>query len=98
MELGELVSQVREERIAAEGSQAFMETYSKWEWLAGTFTSADPVDRRRRFEDVAQLEQAAPEVIEALRTTFGELETSLQRGRRETEHGRCLRGHGSHRP
>jgi hypothetical protein len=81
-ELAELIHQVREDRIAAEGSQAFMETYSKWEWLAGTFTSDHPVERRRRFEDVAQLEQAAPEVIDALRTVFGEMETSLQRGPR----------------
>jgi hypothetical protein len=82
MELGELVSQIREERIAAEGSQAFMDTYSKWEWLAGTFTSADPVTAAGASRTSSSSRPAAPEVIEALRTVFGELETSLQRGRR----------------
>jgi hypothetical protein len=82
MDDDELVNQVREDRIAAEGSAVFMDTYAKYQWFAGTYTNADPVDRRRRFAQLSELEEAAPEVIEALRRAFGELETALQRGPR----------------
>jgi hypothetical protein len=74
-----------------------MESYSRWEWLAGSYTSAHPVDRQRRFRDVDQLVEAAPEVLDVLQRTFSELESSLQRGRRETEYGRCVGRHGPHR-
>jgi hypothetical protein len=57
-----------------------MATYSRYSWLAGTYTSAAPVDRQRAFRSMEQLEEASPEVLEALRSTFAELETSLQRG------------------
>ena len=82
MELDELLAQIREDRVGAEGSQVFMETYSKWEWYAGTFTSANPIERQRRFQSLEHLEQAAPEAVDALRVVFGEMETSLQRGAR----------------
>jgi hypothetical protein len=80
LSMGELVEQVREDRVSAEASSAFMATYSRWSWLAGTYTSNAPVGRKRSFSDMEQLEEAAPEVLEALRETFQELETSLQRG------------------
>lgn len=76
----ELLVQLRDDRIAAEGSAAFMDTYAKWQWFAGAHVSADPITRQRKFASVAELEEAAPEVIEGLRELFGELETSLQRG------------------
>jgi hypothetical protein len=76
----QLIDQVREERVSAEANNAFMESYSRWEWLAGSYTSAHPVDRQRRFRDVDQLVEAAPEVLDVLQRTFSELESSLQRG------------------
>jgi hypothetical protein len=76
----ELIGQIREERVTAEAATAFMATYSRYSWLAGTYTSAAPVDRQRAFRSMEQLEEASPEVLEALRSTFAELETSLQRG------------------
>jgi hypothetical protein len=78
--LDELIGQIREERISAEAASAFMEMYSRWEWFAGTFTSNAPISRKRTFSDLEQLTEAAPEVLEALGTTFPELEASLQRG------------------
>jgi HAMP domain-containing protein len=82
MDVDELVKQVREDRITAEGSSVFMDVYAKHEWFAGSYTNADPIARQRRFAQVGDLEEAAPEVIDALRRAFGELETSLQRGPR----------------
>jgi len=78
----ELVAQVREDRIAAMGSAIFMDTYAKWQWLAGTYTNADPIARKRHFASIEQMTDQAPEVIEALRDTFGDLERALQRGPR----------------
>lgn len=80
MSKDELVALIREERVSAEASSAFMETYSRWSWMAGTYTNSTPVGRQRSFSGIEQLTEAAPEVLEALRATFGELEASLQRG------------------
>jgi DNA repair exonuclease SbcCD ATPase subunit len=79
MDDNELRSEVRANQIAAEGTSVFMDVYAKWQWFAGTYTSAG-IDRKRRFGSLEDLQEAAPEVIEALRSTFGDLETSLQRG------------------
>lgn len=78
----DLVDMIREERISSEASQAFMDTYSKWEWYAGTLIPARPTPSIRAFQTVEDLEGAAPEVVEALRATFAELETNLQRSLR----------------
>jgi hypothetical protein len=77
----DLIKQIREERINAEATSAFMDAYSRWEWVAGTFTDSTSV-RRRSFGHPEQLTEAAPEVLEALRATFAALEASLQRGPR----------------
>lgn len=76
----QLVEQIREDRISDEGSQAFMDEYSRWEWFSGTYRSADPITRRRRFETLEELGEAAPEIVEALRRTFNDLEQALRRG------------------
>jgi hypothetical protein len=80
--LDELIAQIRDERVTTESHQAFMETYSQWEWLAGTFKSNKGPKRQRVFSNIDELEDSAPEVLEALQRTFGELEASLQRGPR----------------
>jgi len=76
----ELVAQVRRERINAEATQAFMDTFSRWEWVAGTFTCRDAVARRHVWSDPAQLVDAPPEALDAVREAFAELEAALQRG------------------
>jgi hypothetical protein len=76
----QLVSEIREERITAESSQAFMDAYSVNAWLAGCYRSDDPINRQRSFLGAKVLAEAAPEVLDALRATFSELEASLQRG------------------
>jgi len=81
MDMDELVKLLRDDRIASEASAAFMDTYQRWQWFAGTLKpveSGRPTDRA--FSSIEQLEAAAPEVIAALRETFSELEVSLQRG------------------
>jgi hypothetical protein len=80
MEPHELVEQIRLARMASEASSAFLDTYSKWEWMAGTFFTEDNLHRKLRFAAVDELEAAAPEVIEALRMAYAELEANLQRG------------------
>lgn len=77
---GALIEQIRDERINAESSAAFMDTYSKWQWVAGTYTTSDPIARKPVFTGVDELVQAAPEIIETLRATYAGLEASLQRG------------------
>lgn len=80
LEDGEMLEQVREVRINYEAGQAFMDDYSKWEWFSGTYRTADPITRRRRFESLEELADAAPEIVDALRRTFGDLEAALRRG------------------
>jgi hypothetical protein len=77
----DLVNQIRGERINAESTNAFMESYSAWEWLAGTYTD-NTASRQRSFSGIAQLAELAPEVLEAIRAQYSELEASLQRGPR----------------
>jgi hypothetical protein len=76
----ELVAQIRRERISTESTQAFMDTFSRWEWLCGTFTCRDVQTRRLVWTDPAQLSDVAPEVLDAVRGAFAELEADLQRG------------------
>jgi REP element-mobilizing transposase RayT len=73
----ELIDQIRTERINSEAGAAFMETYSRWEWVAGTFTTNRPT-RQRAFRDIEQLIDAAPEVLDAIAAAFTDLESSLQ--------------------
>lgn len=80
MSVDELALQVREDRIQSEGSAVFMDVYSRWQWLAGTFVSDDSLKRQRKFLTLDALEEAAPEVVESLRELFMALESSLQRG------------------
>lgn len=82
LETYELVNQIRENRIAEEAQATFMDVYHKWQWLAGTYSTADPISRKRKFASMDELEELAPEVIDALRDVTRDLETALQRGLR----------------
>lgn len=74
-----LVELVREERIEAEATAQFMETYSKWEWFAGTLR---PPGRpaQKLYDTIDQLEDESPEIIDAIRAAYQDLERSFQRG------------------
>jgi hypothetical protein len=84
-------SQIREERITAEASQAFMDTYSKWEWLAGTYRSEDPINRQRSF---AAHRASSPRPRPRCSTRCAPRSPSSRRRcsgePRETEYGRCV--------
>jgi hypothetical protein len=75
----QLIEQLRDERINVDGGQVFMADYSRWEWFAGTFATDSPAGPRR-FDAMEQLVDAAPEVIDAVRQTFNDLEGALRRG------------------
>jgi soluble cytochrome b562 len=79
----ELVDLVRDQRMEADGDATFAHIYSTWTWLLGTYTTALGPDKKhhtRRFSDLADLKEAEPEVIEAIQTSFTELESTMQRG------------------
>lgn len=78
-DITDLVSMVRDDRIDVEANEEFMRVYSLWEWYIGTMKprspeKGTPVDRV--FGDINHLQQAAPEVIEALERVFADLETA----------------------
>jgi hypothetical protein len=74
-----LVELVREDRIEAEATAQFMETYSKWEWFSGTLR---PPGRpaQKLYDSIEALEDESPEIIDAIRAAFQDLERSFQRG------------------
>ena len=76
----ELIEQIRDSRIESEANEDFMRVFSLWEWYTGTLKCRDPergFPTERVFGDVNHLQNAAPEVIEALEATFTELETAM---------------------
>lgn len=80
-ETDELIEMVRKDRIEQEGSNSFMETYSKWEWYLGTLKPVEEGSPSVRvFESIEHLEGAAPEVVDALDRTFTMLERAMQGG------------------
>lgn len=77
LELDALIDQVRDARIDTESNEAFMRDFTLWQMYIGTLKPRDPAKGRpvdRSFGDVNHLTAAAPEVIDALRTTFESLE------------------------
>ena len=76
----ELIVQIRDSRIEAEANEDFMRVFSLWEWYTGTLKCRDPergFPTERVFGDVNHLQNAAPEVIQALESCFTELETAM---------------------
>lgn len=75
----DLRDMVRIDRIEMVGSEVFNSEYARWEWLVCTFKPKDMETKpglpsERVWSDVNQLQNAAPEVIEALEQAFMELE------------------------
>lgn len=77
LDLSDLVDKVRAERIRREANTHFMTVYSRHEWAMCVYTKPNGP---RRFASVEQVEEVAPEVYEALRMTFDDLEQSQNLG------------------
>lgn len=76
----DLIGQLRDQRIVSEGNAAFSAMYTRYQWFIGTLKpclQGHPQDRV--FKELKDLDAAAPEVVEALRLNFHELEMNLQR-------------------
>lgn len=88
----DLMTTLRTRRVDTDASRAFMETYEPWTWFVGTFkVQLHPTLGRPHipmWEDIGHKDRPeagsmyseAPEVIDELERTFGELRTALQRG------------------
>lgn len=79
----DLIDMVRDDRIAAESQEAFMRTFSMWEWVYCTLKPRDPAKGRpteRIFGSIEELEAAAPEVTDAIDRAFESLEGALTEG------------------
>lgn len=76
--LDEIVDQARAGRIEADANDEFMHVFNVWEWYLGALRQPRG---DRRFQSMEQLQDAAPEVIEALKEAFQDLEVSLQKSR-----------------
>jgi hypothetical protein len=77
-DLNALLDTLREDRINAYSGETLMQTYSEYEWFYGTLVK--PPYGERRFKSREQMLSAAPEVIDALRETFEDLEREQQVG------------------
>lgn len=87
-----IVALVRQKRVDEEGDRAFIETYNAWTWFVGTFhVELHPTLRRPHkpmWDEIGHRDRPsagsmfgeAPEVIDALKESFNELQIALQRG------------------
>lgn len=67
----ELLDQIRGDRIERDAQEEFAHVYSTWMWLYGTHLyPRGPLV----WADLKQMEQAAPEVLDELQQTYGDLE------------------------
>lgn len=81
LDVNEMLDRVRDERISALGQQAFMDTYTRWQMYVGTLR---PVSggrpHERVYPDISAMESDDPEVVNALRMTFANLEAGIAAG------------------
>lgn len=82
LDLNEIIEQIREQKIEAEGHAAFMDTYNSWAWYIGTLKvkplGANAGRVERKFDSIEDMQAAAPEVLLMLEIAFGDLETSAR--------------------
>lgn len=88
----DLLQLLREKRIEEEANRYFIDVYNSWLWLVGTFQVKPDSIRGRPFKrmwvvlgdrdrpESGTMLAEAPEVIEALRDTYGKLSQNLQAG------------------
>jgi hypothetical protein len=80
MALDDLMKLLREHRVNADSDEEYHSVFARWEWLVGTRA---PDRRTPKFASLRDMtEDAAPEVIERLQTTFDGLRLAMQRGGR----------------
>jgi hypothetical protein len=82
-EIDDLIDIVRRDRIDTQAAEAYLHAFNTWHWFACTYK---PVEKgrptERVFKDYNQMRfEADREVIEALQTTFNDLESRLARSR-----------------
>lgn len=70
-----LLDLLRDARVDTETNDAFMATYSEWEWLICTYVQPHG---KRRFDSKEQMVDSPGEVIDALRVGFQDLERTAQ--------------------
>ncbi|GAC1522427.1 MAG: hypothetical protein NVS3B1_07790 [Marmoricola sp.] len=85
-----LADRLRDARIEELAGNAFFHTYNEWMWFIGTLDvephQATGRPHKRKWAGVGSMDEQAPgtiwgespEVIEAIESSFGELETALQ--------------------
>jgi hypothetical protein len=90
--LDKLVRLVRVKRVEQDGDQAFIDTYNRWMWFVGTYTTELHPKLKRphmpMWREIGSAERpvaesmfaAAPEVLDALRQTFNELQLAFSQG------------------
>lgn len=76
-DINDLIDMIRDQRIDALSVEHFMHVYSVNEWLACTLTAPGGAPM---FAGLEQIEQAAAEVIVALKAMFDDLERTQQQG------------------
>lgn len=79
-DLTDLIADVRESRIAAEGKRAYDRAFTLHEIATGTYYVADDKPTTRYFASVEDVECADPEVLHVLQSAFSALERQFNRG------------------
>jgi hypothetical protein len=84
-DLADLISDVREQRITAEGKQAFNRAFTTYEMALGTYHVEEHADGKmhpkgRYFASVDAVEAAEPETLHVLSSAYSALEQQFNRG------------------
>jgi AcrR family transcriptional regulator len=87
-----LVKLVRAKRVEQDGDREFLDTYNRWMWFVGTYTTELHPKLKRPHVGMwteigtpdrptpGSMYAAAPEVLDALRETFNDLQLAFSRG------------------
>jgi hypothetical protein len=78
-DMSELVDIVRNERISAQSTEAYLHTFNTWQWFVCTFKPREKgTPNERVFKDFTQFKYETPsEVVGALQVCFAGLESRL---------------------
>lgn len=80
--MDELITMIRNDRIEASGTEAYMHTYSFWSWFVGTLKPVESGRPKERvYKHIDDLRQESEEVIDELKAKFEALHSAMaQRG------------------
>lgn len=70
-DISSLIDEIRDDRIQSEGTDEFNFVYGQHEWHVGTLVAPGG---ERRFPSLEALQEAAPEVVAALKAAYNDLE------------------------